>query len=192
MTRFHSYSPSLRFETCDQSTDDKRTPRLTILPPENSLVSLIMRERNSATCDVLINRAPHMFNLTVTVAVYPLNGLFMSPWRASQRLLATSEEWADPRCQNTRALRNRPALPRTARPSSTRNDPPAPHAATLLFHVLSRHSANILSFAANCFRPRTMESLSLSWRTLDTMSGITQRSLSTPGASNPRHPGSDS
>lgn len=89
------------------------------------------------------------------------------PWWAPQRLLATSEEWADPRCQ-TILEHCAIALPCRGRhtPPAQGIIPPASHAATPLFHVLSRHSTNILSIAANCFRPHTMESLSSSQRTL--------------------------
>ena len=153
-----------------------------------------MRGRNSATCDLLINSAPILtFNLTITVAVL-LRSMapVYSPRWASSRLLATFEEWADPRCQTIleRCAIVLPCRGRLAPPAQGMTLP-ASHASTLPLHVLSHHSTNIVSVAANFFRPHTKESLSLSWRTLDTTSGLIKCALPTPGASNPRRPDSD-
>ena len=125
-----------------------------------SLVSLIMRERNSATCDLLINCAPILtFNLSITVAVCPAQWpLYALLGGAPPRLLATFEEWADPRCQ-TNLERCAIVLPCRGRltPPARGMTLPASHASTLPLHVLSHHSTNIVSVAANFFRPHTKE-----------------------------------
>jgi hypothetical protein len=114
-----------------------------------------------------------------------------SPWRAPPRLLATFEEWADPRCQ-TILERCAIVLPCRGRlaPPARGMTLPASHASTLPLHVLSHHSTTIVSVAAKFFRPHTKESVSLSWRTLDTTFGTIKCALPTPGASNPRRPDS--